>query len=117
MDPIKQLNQLIKEAKQIVVFTGAGISTESGVSDYRSQGGIWERFQPVTIQEFLGSHWGEVWPFAITRDEGQTVYYDPGMPPQLGPMSPSDAAYTAWHSRRCRRKKFPATDLLVAVLR
>ena len=33
----------------------AGISTESGVSDYRSKGGLWDRFQPVTIQEFLAS--------------------------------------------------------------
>src|SRR5262245_3126759 len=49
------LKQLIKEANRIVVFTGAGISTESGISDYRSQGGIWERYQPVTIQEFLAS--------------------------------------------------------------
>lgn len=37
----------------MVVFTGAGISTESGISDYRSQGGLWQRFQPVTIQEFF----------------------------------------------------------------
>src|SRR5262245_23775335 len=49
------LKQLIKEANRIVAFTGAGISTESGISDYRSQGGIWERYQPVTIQEFLAS--------------------------------------------------------------
>lgn len=52
---IEQLAQYIKEAKEIVIFTGAGISTESGISDYRSKGGIWSRFQPVTIQEFLAS--------------------------------------------------------------
>ena len=39
-----------------MVFTGAGISTESGISDYRSKGGLWQRFQPVTIQEFVASH-------------------------------------------------------------
>lgn len=50
---IQRLRNLIQEASRIVVFTGAGISTESGVSDYRSKGGIWDRFQPVTIQEFL----------------------------------------------------------------
>jgi len=49
------LKQYIREAQSIVVFTGAGISTESGINDYRSQGGIWERFQPVTIQEFMAS--------------------------------------------------------------
>lgn len=47
------LHQYIQPARRIVVFTGAGISTESGIRDYRSQGGIWQRFQPVTIQEFL----------------------------------------------------------------
>jgi len=53
MDPIEQLKHFIEKSRQIVVFTGAGISTESGISDYRSQGGIWQRFQPVTIQEFM----------------------------------------------------------------
>jgi NAD-dependent deacetylase len=50
---IEQLKNLIERSSQIAVFTGAGISTESGVSDYRSKGGIWDRFQPVTLQEFL----------------------------------------------------------------
>jgi len=53
MDPIEQLKRFIEQSHQIVVFTGAGISTESGISDYRSQGGIWQRFVPVTIQEFV----------------------------------------------------------------
>src|SRR3989338_11623480 len=53
MDPIQQLKGFIENSRDIVVFTGAGISTESGIADYRSKGGIWERFQPVTIQEFL----------------------------------------------------------------
>jgi len=41
----------------IVVFTGAGISTESGLSDFRSPGGIWDRFNPAefTIQRFTAS--------------------------------------------------------------
>ena len=37
----------------MVVFSGAGISTDSGISDYRSKGGLWDRFVPVTIQEFM----------------------------------------------------------------
>lgn len=48
-----KIKNLLDHSSKIVVFTGAGISTESGISDYRSQGGLWERFQPVTIQEFL----------------------------------------------------------------
>ncbi len=50
---IKELQRLLSSSSCIVFFTGAGISTESGISDYRSQGGIYERYQPVTIQEFL----------------------------------------------------------------
>lgn len=49
------LKALIAKSSHMVVFTGAGISTESGIADYRSQGGIWERYQPVTLQEFLAN--------------------------------------------------------------
>lgn len=45
----------IKASKQLIVFTGAGISTESGISDYRSQGGIWDKFKPVYFDEFMSS--------------------------------------------------------------
>ncbi|MCA9399790.1 MAG: Sir2 family NAD-dependent protein deacetylase [Candidatus Omnitrophica bacterium] len=45
----------MRDSTRILVFTGAGISTESGISDYRSKGGLWQRFQPVTIQEFCSS--------------------------------------------------------------
>jgi NAD-dependent deacetylase len=51
-ESIQRLKNFIQKSKEILVFTGAGISTESGISDYRSKGGLWERFQPVTIQEF-----------------------------------------------------------------
>ncbi len=39
----------IRESDEIVVFTGAGISTESGIPDFRSPGGIWTRYRPVTF--------------------------------------------------------------------
>jgi len=46
---------LIINAKRVVVFTGAGISTESGIPDFRSPGGIWDRFDPddFTYQKFV----------------------------------------------------------------
>ncbi len=43
----------LKEARCAVAFTGAGISTESGIPDFRSPGGIWSRSQPVMFQDFL----------------------------------------------------------------
>ncbi len=45
--------ELIKNSSRIVGFTGAGISTESGISDYRSKGGLWDRFTPVYYDEFI----------------------------------------------------------------
>lgn len=45
----------IRNSDAIVVFTGAGISTESGIPDFRSPGGIWTRYRPITYQEYLGS--------------------------------------------------------------
>lgn len=52
-DSIQELARLLKSSRSLIVFTGAGMSTESGITDYRSKGGLWQRFQPVTIQEFL----------------------------------------------------------------
>ena len=42
-------------SRRAVVFTGAGISTESGIPDFRSPGGLWSRLRPIDFQEFLAS--------------------------------------------------------------
>ncbi len=52
---IAQIANKIREGGQNIFFTGAGISTESGIPDYRSQGGIWDKFRPVYFDEFMGS--------------------------------------------------------------
>ena len=52
---IAALAQLIERAKRAVVFTGAGISTESGIPDFRSPGGIWTQMAPIYFDEFLAS--------------------------------------------------------------
>jgi len=51
----QRVADLIINAKKIVVFTGAGVSTESGIPDFRSPGGIWSRFDPddFTYQKFV----------------------------------------------------------------
>ena len=53
MDAKAKFRELLGTATKIVGFTGAGVSTESGISDYRSQGGIWEKFTPVYLDEFI----------------------------------------------------------------
>ncbi len=52
---INQIAEKIKKSGKNIVFTGAGISTESGIPDYRSQGGIWDKFRPVYFDEFMSS--------------------------------------------------------------
>lgn len=53
-DKLDALRELIDAANNIVFFTGAGISTESGIPDFRSQGtGIWEKMKPIYFEEFL----------------------------------------------------------------
>jgi NAD-dependent deacetylase len=54
---IDQVAQMISSAKRVVVFTGAGVSTESGIPDFRSPGGLWTKYDPddFTIDKFLGS--------------------------------------------------------------
>jgi NAD-dependent protein deacetylase/lipoamidase len=52
---IAALAQMIDRAQRAVVFTGAGISTESGIPDFRSPGGIWTKMAPIDFGEFLAS--------------------------------------------------------------
>ncbi len=52
---IEMLGDMIAEAKTIVPFTGAGISTECGIPDFRSPGGLWTRNRPIPFDEFLAS--------------------------------------------------------------
>ncbi len=61
---IERLRRLVDESAQIVFFTGAGISTESGIPDFRSPGtGLWNKIKPVQFQDFIASeearqeHW------------------------------------------------------------
>ncbi|MBV8683442.1 MAG: Sir2 family NAD-dependent protein deacetylase [Caulobacteraceae bacterium] len=49
------LKGLIDSSRRIVVFTGAGVSTESGVPDFRSPGGVWSRMKPIYFQDFVAS--------------------------------------------------------------
>ena len=51
----QDLSQYIDEANNIVIFTGAGISTESGIPDFRGPQGVWKTNTPIYFQDFIGS--------------------------------------------------------------
>jgi NAD-dependent deacetylase len=54
-DDAERLAGALEVAERVVVFTGAGISTESGIPDFRSPGGIWSRMAPVEFGDFIAS--------------------------------------------------------------
>jgi len=70
MSQIDAAADMIAQSKKLVVFTGAGLSTESGISDFRSPGGVWSRFDPseFTFQKFLSSEEsrGKYWEFSTS---------------------------------------------------
>src|SRR5258708_1020111 len=68
------LAQMIEAAARVVVFSGAGISTESGVPDFRSPGGVWSRMKPIYFQDFVTSEAArrEAWTRAFTGAAGWT---------------------------------------------
>jgi NAD-dependent deacetylase len=52
---IARLRELIDQAEVIQPFTGAGISTECGIPDFRSPGGLWAKTQPIPFDQFMAS--------------------------------------------------------------
>ncbi len=60
-----QLVSVLREAQAILIFTGAGISTGSGIPDYRGPKGVWKTKQPIYYQDFMSSeaarveYWGQ----------------------------------------------------------
>lgn len=55
MSDTSKLIDLISAANRIVFFTGAGVSTESGIPDFRSPGGVWSKMKPIMYQDFVSS--------------------------------------------------------------
>ncbi len=59
---------LIQAADKVAAFTGAGISTESGIADFRSPGGVWDRYRIVTYQEFVSDREARMEYWSMKRD-------------------------------------------------
>ncbi len=55
MDKVDRLRELLAATDRITAFTGAGVSTASGIPDFRSPDGLWQRFKPPDFQAFLRS--------------------------------------------------------------
>jgi NAD-dependent deacetylase len=68
---IAELKSMLDASTRAVVFTGAGISTESGVPDFRSPGGFWSKYKPIEFNQFLASKEmrREAWRRKIAADE------------------------------------------------
>ena len=78
MTPIEQLADIIGSATRGVAFTGAGMSTESGLSDFRSPGGVWTRHKLVYYDEFLRSREARARYWAMRRElHGELVAAKP----------------------------------------
>ena len=79
-----ELTDLIRKAQRIVVFSGAGISTESGIPDFRSPGGVWSRMKPIIFQDFVASEdkRREAWTRVFSGAAGWT-----GRAPNAGHMA------------------------------
>lgn len=70
----ERLREMIESAQRVAIFTGAGISTESGIPDFRSPGGVWSRMSPIYFQEFVSSEAKrrEAWERAFAGRAGWT---------------------------------------------
>ncbi|MET0971342.1 MAG: Sir2 family NAD-dependent protein deacetylase [Tardiphaga sp.] len=70
-DAVQRLGAMIEESAVIVPFTGAGISTETGIPDFRSPQGLWARNQPIPYDAFVASQEArdEAWRRRFAMDE------------------------------------------------
>lgn len=78
------LKEMIEEASRVVIFTGAGISTKSGIPDFRSPGGFWEKNKPIYFEDFMRSAEIRKEAWRMKFDSGRTI---DGAMPNAGHMA------------------------------
>lgn len=80
-DKIEKLISIISEGRRGIFFTGAGLSTESGIPDFRGPRGVWKKYKPIQYQEFISSEAArrESW-----RRKFEDVYRFDGASPNRG---------------------------------
>lgn len=98
VEDLESAARLVSEAMRIVVFTGAGISTESGIPDFRSPGGVWDRFDPTefTYQKFLGSEESRRKYWSLSK-----LFYEPLVAARPNPAHEAIVALEAWGRLDC----------------
>lgn len=55
VDALDRAVELLRDRRKVVVFTGAGVSTDSGIPDFRSPGGVWTRYDPRHHEQTLSA--------------------------------------------------------------
>ncbi|MGH7844220.1 MAG: SIR2 family NAD-dependent protein deacylase [Candidatus Binatia bacterium] len=68
---LEEFARQLRPCRKIVFFTGAGISTESGVPDFRSPGGTWTRFKPVYFSDFMTSEEARIRQWKMKKETHQ----------------------------------------------
>src|ERR1700760_113275 len=83
---VTSLKAMIAAAHTVLPFTGAGISTECGIPDFRSPGGLWTKNRPIPFDDFLASQEmrDEAWRRRLPR-----AAHFPGPRPARAPLAPA----------------------------
>lgn len=97
-ESIETAARILSGAKRVVVFTGAGISTESGIPDFRSPGGVWDRFDPTefTYQKFLSSEESRKKYWSLSK-----LFYEPLVAAAPNPAHAAIVALEQWGRLDC----------------